>query len=107
MAQNKSIFPSVFLALIIFFQGFQSIEGRYLKPGHEGNQNLLNHRDQDEVHGDISTINGAKLTKVSPPMIPSALVGATGAPPALGHDVDDFRPTDPGHSPGVGHSVHN
>lgn len=23
------------------------------------------------------------------------------------HDIDDFRPTAPGHSPGVGHSIHN
>lgn len=22
-------------------------------------------------------------------------------------DVDDFKPTEPGHSPGVGHSIHN
>jgi len=23
------------------------------------------------------------------------------------YEVDDFRPTSPGHSPGVGHSIHN
>ncbi|XP_060969967.1 precursor of CEP8-like [Cannabis sativa] len=23
------------------------------------------------------------------------------------HVIDDFRPTSPGHSPGVGHSIHN
>uniref|UniRef100_A0A803PEX9 Reverse transcriptase domain-containing protein n=1 Tax=Cannabis sativa TaxID=3483 RepID=A0A803PEX9_CANSA len=28
-------------------------------------------------------------------------------PPPAGHDSTDFRPTTPGHSPGVGHSVHN
>ncbi|KAL2333581.1 hypothetical protein Fmac_014794 [Flemingia macrophylla] len=25
----------------------------------------------------------------------------------VGYEVDDFRPTTPGHSPGVGHSINN
>jgi hypothetical protein len=35
--------------------------------------------------------------------------GATGepSPTTPGRDVSDFRPTTPGHSPGIGHSIHN
>lgn len=50
---------------------------------------------QDHVHGGISTINAA------------ATFTTTGVPPPPSHGVDDFRPTAPGHSPGVGHSIHN
>ncbi|RDX57774.1 Precursor of CEP3, partial [Mucuna pruriens] len=80
---------------------FESTEGRYLKCN-EGNQDLVKCKD----HDGISATNAATLTKVSP-LTPSTMVGATGAAPPPGHGVDDFRPTTPGHSPGVGHSVHN
>ncbi|MED6155794.1 hypothetical protein PIB30_008376 [Stylosanthes scabra] len=69
--------------------GFQSIEGRYLKV--------------DDVHGvSTNTAETYKNTEVS-------TTGLLPPPPepAIGHDVDDFRPTEPGHSPGVGHSIHN
>ncbi|KAL4343581.1 hypothetical protein HN873_035439 [Arachis hypogaea] len=89
--KNFAFSFAFFLALIIFFHGFQSIEGRYLK---------------DEVHGVIS--NNANTST-------DMVVSTTGLPPppppppapVLGHGVDDFRPTDPGHSPGVGHSIQN
>ncbi|CAI0554066.1 unnamed protein product [Linum tenue] len=45
-------------------------------------------------------------TKVS-----SELLGGTTAAGGVGrkmdYNVDDFRPTTPGHSPGVGHSINN
>ena len=82
MAQTKIVlFFVVTLALTLCME-FPSTEGRYLKS--EGN----------EVR---STTNVANLIVVSPPS----------PPPAEGRDVSDFRPTNPGHSPGVGHSVHN
>ncbi|OIW10959.1 hypothetical protein TanjilG_22766 [Lupinus angustifolius] len=97
MAQNKFLFSLILLALIIFCQGFQSIEGRYLKSDQE-----------DNVHGGISTTNAPILTNVSSPKLPSEENGATTVvPPPPGHGVDNFRPTEPGHSPGVGHSAHN
>jgi len=41
---------------------------------------------------------------VSPP---SLVVGSDGvAAPPPSHDVGAFRPTTPGNSPGVGHSIH-
>ncbi|OIV92887.1 hypothetical protein TanjilG_01021 [Lupinus angustifolius] len=94
MAQdNKSFSFVILLALIIFYQGFYSIEGRYLK--------------SENVHGGVSTTNEDTLTQVSPPTLPSMVDGATTVAPPPGHGIDGFRPTVPGHSPGVGHSVHN
>lgn len=89
MAQNKPIFSLILLALIIFCHGFQSIEGRYLKID-EGTQHLMK-------HGDFSTTNGV-------------VSGASEAPSLTpSRDVSGFKQptTGPGHSPGVGHSIHN
>ncbi|CAL0311542.1 unnamed protein product [Lupinus luteus] len=106
MAQNKLFFSLILFALIILCQGFQSIEGRYLKSD-QGIQKLMESEHQDNVHGGIST-SAPILINVSPPKLPSEANGATTVvPPPPGHGVDDFRPTEPGHSPGVGHSVHN
>ncbi|KAI9113607.1 hypothetical protein K1719_015534 [Acacia pycnantha] len=92
MAQNKLIISLIFLA-IIFCQPFQSIHGiRNLKS--QGDQNLANHEPKN-VHGGLETPNAIQ----SPPMPPSE------ATPS--HNIDDFRPTAPGHSPGAGHSVRN
>nr|KYP42155.1 hypothetical protein KK1_036440 [Cajanus cajan] len=85
MAQNISIFSLVFFALIIFGQRFQCIEGRYLK-SNESNHNLVKHKDQGNTHSGVSTSNVSTFFTSS-------------------GNVDDFRPTDPGHSPGVRHSI--
>ncbi|TKY70559.1 hypothetical protein E2542_SST06850 [Spatholobus suberectus] len=92
MARNKFLLSLILLALIIFCQGSQSIEGRYLK-----SDEIIKHH----MHRGISTtINVAELVAdVSPPTPPTAA--------GPGRGVDNFRPTAPGHSPGVGHSVHN
>ncbi|XP_020206960.1 precursor of CEP5 [Cajanus cajan] len=100
MAQNKFIGSMIFLALIIFDQGFHSTEGRYVKHN-ESNQHLVKCKNHDEVHCGISATNVYPLTPST------SMVDATGAAPPPAHGVDDFRPTTPGHSPGVGHSVHN
>ncbi|CAK8562392.1 unnamed protein product [Lathyrus sativus] len=110
MAQNKSILSLIFLALIVFNQGFKSIEGRYLK-SNEVNQSLMKNNEannDDTIHVSISVSNASTLTTMSPPNV--VVNGATGEPslpPPPAHDVNDFRPTAPGHSPGIGHFVHN
>ncbi|CAI8609254.1 unnamed protein product [Vicia faba] len=110
MAQNKNILSLIFLALIVFNQGFNSIEGRYLK-SNENNQSLVKHNetnDDDIIHVSLSVSNTSTLTNISPPNV--VVNGATGEPslpPPPVHDVNDFRPTAPGHSPGIGHSIHN
>ncbi|XVE87151.1 hypothetical protein DITRI_Ditri18aG0093400 [Diplodiscus trichospermus] len=51
-------------------------------------------------------INKAAVTNMqSPPSPRAVVVVATQAPPPK--NADDFRPTAPGHSPGVGHSLQN
>ena len=67
----------------------------------------MKHEDQNNVYGGISTTNAGTFTNLTLPLPPSGVVDATGAPPAPGRGVDDFRPTAPRHSPGVGHSIHN
>ncbi|KAL2333578.1 hypothetical protein Fmac_014791 [Flemingia macrophylla] len=97
MARNKFIFFMMFVAPIILDQGFHVTEGRYLKHN-EGNQHLVKCKDHD---------CGISATTVSPLTPSTSMVGATGAAPPPGHGVDDFRPTTPGHSPGVGHLIQN
>ncbi|CAL5197688.1 unnamed protein product [Lathyrus oleraceus] len=109
MAQNKSILSLIFLALLVFNQGFKSIEGRFLK-SNEVNQSLIKHNEtnnDDIIHVSISVSNTSTVTNMSPPNV--VVNGATGepSPPPPAHDITDFRPTAPGHSPGIGHSVHN
>ncbi|KAK7331098.1 hypothetical protein VNO77_25312 [Canavalia gladiata] len=96
------IFSMILFALMILCQRFQLIEGRYLKYEDE----KVKHKDHDDVYAGNSATNAAIFANVSPPSS-STMVHATGAAPPPGHDVHDFRPTTPGHSPGVGHSLHN
>ncbi|KAI9113596.1 hypothetical protein K1719_015523 [Acacia pycnantha] len=83
MAQNKFIISFIILALI-FSQAFQSIHGI---------RSLMKSQGLQNKNGDLVITANAN---VSPP-----------SEAALGHHLDDFRPTSPGHSPGVGHSTHN
>ncbi|KAF5736128.1 hypothetical protein HS088_TW14G00263 [Tripterygium wilfordii] len=117
MAQIKSLSTFLFLALI-FFHEIHSIEGRiFIKFGIENElskssravRELFERKTSSEMHGvDISSTTGeahddANVTTTPPP---TALTVPALTPPAPGH-ANDFRPTAPGHSPGVGHSVLN
>ncbi|KAI4314952.1 hypothetical protein L6164_027808 [Bauhinia variegata] len=108
MAQTKFIISLVLLALI-FCLRFYSLEGRHLKMKNEGDhdqketrENLVKHGEY--VHGGGITRNEATLSPPSPTTLRTT--DADGASPP-NRDVEDFRPTSPGHSPGVGHSNHN
>ncbi|KAJ0233348.1 Precursor of CEP3 [Hirschfeldia incana] len=67
------------------------------------------------IKQEYGSVEGRTLTKSS--MVTVEKIGADGSvsmlPPAEpfhtppNHGVDTFRPTVPGHSPGIGHSVHN
>ena len=114
MAQK--IFISAFLFLVLIFsQETQRIEGRRLLVGK--NNEFENLQTQNKIYEIKETVkHGGKLhgddsadeaiTKESPPTPPAAL-GVSQLPPPPRHDIDDFRPTAPGHSPGVGHSIKN
>ncbi|KDP31907.1 hypothetical protein JCGZ_12368 [Jatropha curcas] len=97
MAQTNILYACILIA-IIFFHGLQSIDGRHLKL-----------HNNVHGHGNISDMQ-VSTPKISPPA-PSAAGGAVvgeaqSPPPASGH-ANDFRPTTPGHSPGVGHKLIN
>ncbi|XP_054823982.1 precursor of CEP3 [Prosopis cineraria] len=94
MAQIKFVLCFVILALTLLLE-FSSIEGRHLKS--EGSEKFAKREVDDLGHGkELSTANAVAVIDVPPP-----------SPPSEGRHVSDFRPTNPGHSPGVGHSVHN
>ncbi|KAJ9170721.1 hypothetical protein P3X46_018810 [Hevea brasiliensis] len=121
MAQTNLFFACVFFVLI-FSQELQSIEGkRHLKLERKHKLSKLPTSnkfereqkifvDKHNVHGDNDSDVEVPTTFWSPPAPPvpaGEVVGMPGlSPPPPGH-VDDFRPTAPGHSPGVGHSIQN
>ncbi|KAJ7952881.1 Precursor of CEP3 [Quillaja saponaria] len=113
MAQNNLLISltSIFFFVLILSQSMKSIEGRYLNPGGKNAQILFQNETVPNLgkhEADIMT-STATSTNVSPPAPSSLVVGASQPPPSPGpgHGVDDFRPTAPGHSPGVGHSIQN
>ncbi|KAK9284660.1 hypothetical protein L1049_023836 [Liquidambar formosana] len=117
MAQIKLIFACVFL--LIFSQEIQPIEGRHLKLGKKNElpKLLQTHSKflvkETNIAEDISKLNDDSTNKTvhanepPPPTAPGQVVDESTPPPPLGRGVDDFRPTAPGHSPGVGHSLEN
>ncbi|KAL4644857.1 hypothetical protein ACB092_02G194000 [Castanea dentata] len=100
MAQSKLISAFLFLVFILS-QQIQSIEGRHLLEEAQtkiGETETIKHGSV--LHGDDKS--NEEITSVSPPTVN---VSQPAPPPYRG--VDDFRPTTPGHSPGVGHSIQN
>ncbi|KAL3583718.1 hypothetical protein D5086_014779 [Populus alba] len=65
----------------------------------------LGHLINSKLHVNDNLDNPVNATTVSPPAPPAPVVGVPH--PSLPGHVDDFRPTAPGHSPGVGHSLQN
>ncbi|EEF39989.1 conserved hypothetical protein [Ricinus communis] len=110
--------------MLIFFQELQSISGRHLnlETNHKFSKIQVSYINFERQHrqfiGHNVDIEHNDLNKdvfAANKMSPAAPVAAAGGigeaespppPPASGH-VDDFRPTAPGHSPGVGHSIQN
>jgi hypothetical protein len=75
---------------------------------HQTNSNTNEIKETVKHDGKLRGDDSANeaITKESPPTPPAAL-SVSQPPPPPRHDVDDFRPTAPGHSPGVGHSIKN
>ena len=104
MANPKFIIACFFLIMLIFCQEIQSSEGRPF---------LGMKREFSELETDYVKIIGKETTKSGehnankslPTAPPTPAVAESQTSPS-GH-VHDFRPTTPGHSPGVGHSLQN
>ena len=84
---------TIFLIFLIICHEVMNIEARYLKRsrckkgsrhGHEKSTTLIN------AANDVSNLPQQQEQNSK-----------------AEHAVDDFRPTSPGHSPGVGHSINN
>lgn len=97
MANLKFAFACFFVLVLIFCQGTQSTEGRKLIAGmKKGYLELKTHVKLMEK----------ETTKSLPTTSPSDQIAANSQPPASDH-AEAFRPTSPGHSPGIGHSLQN
>ncbi|GKU98989.1 hypothetical protein SLE2022_362170 [Rubroshorea leprosula] len=113
MAPNKLVSAVFIFLALIFILEIQSIEGRHLKfhsEKHQTHKRFLAKETAKVVEGGSSfhfKAAGADdvLSPPAAPLTPAAMVGASQAPPS--HWVDDFRPTAPGHSPGIGHGLHS
>ncbi|KAK4416213.1 hypothetical protein Salat_2446800 [Sesamum alatum] len=107
MAQTKMIIAFFFLAILLAHK-IQSTDGRNLKykiknefqthrniSVQDSSRNLA--KESKDLPRDCSTMTtcGNEAAFTPPTAVP--------APPP-GH-ADDFRPTTPGHSPGIGHSL--
>ena len=97
MANLKFKIACFFLVVLIFSQEIQSIEGRQLDLGMKRGSSEL------ETHVKIMGKETTKFAehnanKSLPPTPPTQ---------APSFHMQDFRPTTPGHSPGVGHSLQN
>ncbi|PON43960.1 Transmembrane protein [Parasponia andersonii] len=103
---------SLFLFSLIFTQGIPSIDGRPLmnlgKTNIKDTTKIVGPNYRDAQADRASKVAAPSLANATPPAPPSgqAVIGGS-PPPPLGHDISDFRPTAPGHSPGVGHSIQN
>ncbi|KAF3438934.1 hypothetical protein FNV43_RR17209 [Rhamnella rubrinervis] len=119
MASNMLIFTCLSLSLLVFNNEILPVDGRTLYvPKKNQIQNQLPTpskiyksettkivRQHSDLHGDSTS--KASLANAPPTTPPSAVTGASQSPPTPAHNVSDFRPTAPGHSPGVGHSLQN
>ncbi|KAK3222455.1 hypothetical protein Dsin_009480 [Dipteronia sinensis] len=126
MAKNNKLLFSCLLLVLIFGQEIQSIQGRHLKfcknndfpklQSHnkiileKETKNINNTKQNNNLHGEqVPTVRvTANANLMSPPAALSVAVGDQSLPPPPpSRHADDFRPTAPGHSPGVGHSLQN
>ncbi|KAI8020194.1 Precursor of CEP3 [Camellia lanceoleosa] len=123
MAQIKLSSSASILLIFILFQCIQSSEGRNLKLIRKNespkltSHSIIFNKETNKIaaknnkfHGE--TTNTAPYTDESVAMAPLL----SPPPPSQGIDraplpppthVNDFRPTAPGNSPGVGHSIQN
>ncbi|KAJ6736656.1 PRECURSOR OF CEP5 [Salix viminalis] len=99
-----------FVFLVLFFsEELQFIEGRHLKTRISSKFLQKEMRklaeNNSKFHVNENSDKSVDTAQTSPSAPPTPAVSEPHPSPP-GH-VDDFRPTAPGHSPGVGHSLQN
>ncbi|GKU98993.1 hypothetical protein SLEP1_g11915 [Rubroshorea leprosula] len=119
MAQNKLFFAVFIFLSLIFILEIQSVEGRHLKfhseklktykrffaKETEETAKVVESRSSLHAADKIKAVNADVQSPPAAPLTPGAMAGASQAPPP--RHVDNFRPTAPGHSPGIGHGIHD
>ena len=88
MANTKLNVVCAFLLVLVLYHGILDVEGRHLKP------------DQAACNKCSMHVNTLTVAKVGDHTNQSEQTSKM-------EHVDDFRPTEPGHSPGVGHSINS
>lgn len=108
MALSKSNFIafSFLLLLIVLTWEIQSIDARRLIDSSKL-RNLQTDQYKSVDHQEIAASKPVVVSPPTPVTPPQSEVAGAAQPPPPAHGIDDFRPTAPGHSPGVGHSLHN
>ncbi|KAG7539468.1 hypothetical protein ISN44_As13g031150 [Arabidopsis suecica] len=104
MGQKKTLYACVFV-MMLFFLGFNCVHGRTLKVDDKVNGGRDDSKTMMALEKHNDMIVDEKVVQFSPPPPPPP-------PPSPsqsgGKGAEDFRPTTPGHSPGIGHSLsHN
>ncbi|KAM6591414.1 hypothetical protein CsatA_014019 [Cannabis sativa] len=92
------------LFIVVLSQGIPSIYGRPLI----NNNNRPHNNSNNNNNAIIANNNNA--TPAAPPSEDgqAVIIGESQPPPPpAGHTASNFRPTAPGHSPGVGHAIKN
>ncbi|GAA0149421.1 hypothetical protein LIER_08596 [Lithospermum erythrorhizon] len=96
MAFSKMIFVAFFL--LMFFSKGILIDGRHLRV--QKFQIFVQSQRNTSLNNVDDSTSKAEHTGAQPQTL-------VAPPPSPGH-ADDFKPTTPGHSPGIGHrSIHN
>lgn len=108
MALSKStfiVFSFLFLLIVLTWE-IQSIDARRLIDTSKL-RNLQTDQYKSVDHHEIAASKPVAVSPPTPVTPPRSEVAGAAQPPPPAHGIDDFRPTAPGHSPGVGHSLHN
>ncbi|GJW46323.1 putative encoded peptide [Tanacetum coccineum] len=101
------ILAILILTLIIAYE-IQNGEGRHLKhrPGYKNTYVTEKSRHGVTYANEVLVTKPIAQTPSTPSHTKSTVESQVQSPPPS-HGADVFRPTAPGHSPGVGHAIHN
>ncbi|CAI9110148.1 OLC1v1010124C1 [Oldenlandia corymbosa var. corymbosa] len=112
MARVTMILATLLIVITVISQNIQFIEGRNLSLKSKTNA-MMTTSSRGMGKTDINPMEDGVFAGTEPMSTPSAAAAvATLAPPpqppagSSGH-ADNFRPTAPGHSPGIGNAIQN
>ncbi|PKI50465.1 precursor of CEP5-like [Punica granatum] len=95
--------------LLVMSLQVQMIQGRQMRLAMHQKQSSNHYYPDSKSYKNLHDNSSNAAAVVTTPTLPSPNAAATMStpPPPPSRSMDDFRPTAPGHSPGIGHSTHN